>query len=241
MIGTVTPAMPPDLRREHAAGVDDDVGADLATLAALLDGHAGHAAAVRRDRRRRACAVGSSRLGRARRPRAPAPARTGRASRRSAARRAPRTPSVDISGNSACASSAPMSSSGSPNVFAQPAWRRSSSNRSFVDASRSEPTSCHDGSMPVSAASRRYSVGAVHHHPGQRHRRSAAARRARPSGTSSPRSAPRDRPGRRRSSRSSARWYAIEVPPTPPPMITARALLHTDRVAAALGSDEEVR
>ena len=49
-----------------------------------------------------------------------------------------------------------MSSSGSPNVLAQPAWRWSSSKRAFDDASRSEPTSCHDGSTPVSAASRRY-------------------------------------------------------------------------------------
>ena len=69
---------------------------------------------------------------------------------------APSTPSVDISGNSAFASSGPMSSSGSPNVLAQPACRRSSSRRSGLDASRSEPTSCHDGSTPVSAASRRY-------------------------------------------------------------------------------------
>ena len=36
-----------------------------------------------------------------------------------------------------------------------PAWRRSSSNRAGVDARRSEPTSCQDGSVPVSAARRR--------------------------------------------------------------------------------------
>ena len=70
---------------------------------------------------------------------------------------APRTPSVDISGKRACASSAVIRSSGSPKVFAQPAWRRNSSNRSGVEARRSDPTSCHEGSTPVSAASRRYS------------------------------------------------------------------------------------
>src|SRR6476661_9109022 len=42
-------------------------------------------------------------------------------------------------------------------IFAQPAWRWSSSNRARVEASRSEPTSCHDGSTPVSSRSRRYS------------------------------------------------------------------------------------
>ncbi len=68
---------------------------------------------------------------------------------------APSTPSVDMSGKRAWASAAVMSSSGRPNVFAQPACRRSSSNRSGLDARRSEPTSCHDGSVPVSAASRR--------------------------------------------------------------------------------------
>ena len=62
-----------------------------------------------------------------------------------------------MSGNFACASSGVISSSGSPNVFAQPAWRWSSSNRSFEDASRSDPTSCHETSTPVSAVRRRYS------------------------------------------------------------------------------------
>ena len=99
------------------------------------------------------CGSGSSR------PRCRAPAasamrevRTGRASRRSAARRAPRTPSVAISGKRSRASSAVISSSGSPNVLAQPAWRWSSSNRAIDDASRSDPTSCHDG---IDARSRR--------------------------------------------------------------------------------------
>ena len=70
---------------------------------------------------------------------------------------APSTPSVVISGNRFRASSAEISSSGRPNVRAQPAWRWSSSNLAGVEARRSEPTSCHDGSTPVSAASRRYS------------------------------------------------------------------------------------
>jgi hypothetical protein len=50
-----------------------------------------------------------------------------------------------------------MSSSGSPNVFAQPAWRAISSMRSDEDASRSEPTSCQPVSRPTSPASARYS------------------------------------------------------------------------------------
>ena len=40
---------PADLRGEHAAGVDDDVGADLGPFALVLDGHAGDPAAVRAD------------------------------------------------------------------------------------------------------------------------------------------------------------------------------------------------
>ncbi len=40
---------PADLGREHPAGVDHDVGADLGAFAGVLDRHAGHAAAVRAD------------------------------------------------------------------------------------------------------------------------------------------------------------------------------------------------
>ena len=58
---------------------------------------------------------------------------------------APSTPSVDMSGNSSCASPAEMSSSGSPKVFAQPAWRRSSSIRSSLEASRIPPHSTQPG------------------------------------------------------------------------------------------------
>ena len=50
MIGTVDADHPADLGGEHAAGVDDDVGADLGPLARLLDGHAGHSATFRADR-----------------------------------------------------------------------------------------------------------------------------------------------------------------------------------------------
>ena len=58
----------------------------------------------------------------------------------------PSTPSVDISGNISFASSAEISSSGSPNVFAHPAWRRSSSIRSSLDARRMPPHSVQPGS-----------------------------------------------------------------------------------------------
>ena len=71
---------------------------------------------------------------------------------------APTTPSVDIRGKRSRASDAVISSSGSPNVFAQLACRWSSSNRAVDDASRSEPTSCHEGSTPVSSRRRRYSA-----------------------------------------------------------------------------------
>ena len=70
---------------------------------------------------------------------------------------APSTPSVVISGNRSCASAADTSSIGSPKLAAQPAWRWSSSKRARLDASRRDPTSCHEGSTPVSAANRRYS------------------------------------------------------------------------------------
>ena len=71
---------------------------------------------------------------------------------------APRTPAgSNKPRNRWCASSVEISSRGSPNVCAHPAWRASSSRRAGVDARRSEPTSCQPGSWPVSAAKRRYS------------------------------------------------------------------------------------
>ena len=66
---------------------------------------------------------------------------------------APSTPSVVMGGNSAWASAGEISSSGSPNVFAQPAWRAISSIRSSDDASRREPTSRQPVSSPTSASS----------------------------------------------------------------------------------------
>jgi hypothetical protein len=55
---------------------------------------------------------------------------------------------VDISGNSSWASFGEISSSGSPNVFAQPAWRRSSSMRSSLEASRMPPHSTQPQASP---------------------------------------------------------------------------------------------
>ena len=68
---------------------------------------------------------------------------------------APRTPSVDISGNFSFASSAETRSMGSPKVLAQPAWRRSSSIRSSLEASRRLPHSVQPGSNSDSSPSLR--------------------------------------------------------------------------------------
>ena len=62
---------------------------------------------------------------------------------------------MDISGNIAFASSAEISSIGSPKVFAQPAWRRSSSIRSSLEARRMPPHSTQPGSNSDSSASPR--------------------------------------------------------------------------------------
>ena len=56
------------------------------------------------------------------------------------------TLSVDISGKRSSASSGEISSSGSPKVLAQPAWRRVSSQRSGVQARRMPPHSVQPGS-----------------------------------------------------------------------------------------------
>ena len=127
---------------------------------------------------------------------------TGRASRRSAARRRRGRRRSTSAGSGPGPRPREISSSGRPNVLAQPAWRRSSSNRSGL---RREPQRTDlvprrvrpglGGQAPVQ-------VGAVHHHLGERHRARAAGRRGRPSGTSSPMSARRGRPGRCRSSRA---------------------------------------
>ena len=98
---------PADLRGEHAAGVDDDVGRDrLARAVAELDVDAGHAAALDADRRRRGCGSGSS-TPRWRAPAASAMASPDGSSQPSVgSQTAPRTPSVDISGKRSRASSA---------------------------------------------------------------------------------------------------------------------------------------
>ena len=51
-----------------------------------------------------------------------------------------------------CASRGEISSRGSSNVFAQPAWRVISSMRSWDEASRSDPTSCQPVSSPTSSS-----------------------------------------------------------------------------------------
>ncbi len=66
------------------------------------------------------------------------------------------TSSVLMGGKSACASSAETISIGSPNVFAHDAWRRISSSRGCEDASRSPPSWCQPGSLPVSSFSSAY-------------------------------------------------------------------------------------
>ncbi len=60
-----------------------------------------------------------------------------------------------IGGKSRCASSAEISSSGSPKVFAQPDWRASSSIRSGVEARRSEPDLAPAGLQADLVAERR--------------------------------------------------------------------------------------
>ena len=170
---------PADLGREHPAGVDDDVGADLGAFAVLLDGHAGHAAAVRADGDDpRPGPDPGALLSRRRRP-ARWPARTGRASRRSAARRRRGRRRSTSAGSGPGPPVAVMSSSGRPNVLAQPACRRSSSNRSGLEARRSEPTSCHDGSVPGLGGEPPVQVGAVHHHLGEGDRAPQLADQAR--------------------------------------------------------------
>ena len=57
-----------------------------------------------------------------------------------------------MSGKRSFASSAEISFSGKPNVFAQPAWRRSSSIRSSLEASLIPPHSTQPGSSSDSAA-----------------------------------------------------------------------------------------
>ena len=178
---------PADLGGEHPAGVDDDVGRDrLPRAVAELDARRRSPGRARRRSRRPRVWVRTvdPALPRARRERH-GPARTGRASRRSAARPRRGRRRSTSAGSGRAPPSAPISSSGSPNVLAQPAWRWSSSKRARDDASRSEPTSCHDGSTPVSS---RRAAGTARRRTSSSSsgsRSCGAGRRARPSGTSS--------------------------------------------------------
>ena len=111
------PRKRPDLARVHPAGVDDDLGLDRP--------------AVRLDRRRPVRGrYGSPRPGSTSSPprrvaarprRARTSAGSDRCSRRSGGRRRRARRRVDIGGKSSCASAGETSSSGRPNVFAQPA------------------------------------------------------------------------------------------------------------------------
>ena len=182
------PRQPADLRREHAAGVDHDVGGDLGALAAVLDRDArspGRRSTpiaddprARPDRRRLAPA----------RPAASAWARPDGSSQPSVGRQtAPSTPSVDHQREAAPAPrrrrSAPAAARRS---WPSPPGGAAPRSRSGVDGQpeRADLVPA-DGSTPVSAASRRYGRDAVHHHPGQGHGSSAAGRPGRPSGRSS--------------------------------------------------------
>src|SRR5215213_2014776 len=135
---------------------------------------------------------------------------------------APTTPSVDISGNISFASPAEIRSSGRPKVLAQPAWRRSSSIRSSDEASRRLPHSTQPGSNSDSSPMRRYSsteciIIFVSETEPRSWPTSPAEWKVEPDvswsrSTSTTSSQP-----------SCARWYAMDVPPTPPPMTTQRA------------------
>ena len=122
--GTLTPASAPISPREHPARVDDDLRLDVALVG--LD--AGDAAAL--DARSPVTRVFVRDLGAARgaRPRrARRSAGSGRCSRRSGGRPRPARRRSTSAGRAPAPRSAETSSSGSPNVFAQPACRAISS------------------------------------------------------------------------------------------------------------------
>ena len=174
---------PGDVRRVHAGCVDDDLAFDAALVG--LDGV--DAAVSRLDAGDASCASRSRRRAGARRRRARTSAGSGRGSRRAGMNAAATTPSVDISGKSSCASArATRSPCGSPKVLAHAAWRRSSSSRAGATTrAAGRRARASPGSLPVSRAQLGVEADRVLHHPRQRERTSAAARRARPSATSS--------------------------------------------------------
>src|SRR4029079_9249766 len=142
---------------------------------------------------------------------------------------------VDISGKRSRACDAEISSIGSPNVWPQPACRWSSSKRACDDARRSDPPPCHDGSTPVSAASRPYSSA-----PYIIIFVSVTEPRSWPTSPAEWNVEPEVRSARSTRTMSvqprTARWYATDVPPTPPPMITARAWSALRSASRAAGS-----
>ena len=198
---------------------------DLRALAAVLDGHAASTRPpLDADPTSPACAAGSTR----RAPRAPAASACARPDGSSqpsvGSHTAPRTPSVDISGKRSRASVGRdelerQAERLRPAGLARAAPR---SARASTPAGASRPRA-RTGSTPGLGGQPAVQVGAVHHHPGQRDASCGAGRRGRRSGTSSPRSARPARRARRRSSRAASGGRRCEVPPTPPPMITARA------------------
>ena len=162
-----------DLRGEHAAGVDDDLGLDRRPTRS-----------ARRAPRRRPCSstsiAGHARVredrappARARRRRARRSAATGRGSRRSAGRTPQRTPSVAISGNSSCASLGARSArSGRPNVL-RPGDLAQHLLLALLRAGEADAAALH----PAAARSVPVELDRVHHHPRQRAGSSAAGRR----------------------------------------------------------------
>ena len=124
MIGHGDADQPADLRREHAAGVDDDVGAISGRSPSCSTVTPGDPRPRSRPMATTRC-VGPDRARRAaaRRRRAPGPGRTGRASRRSAARRRRGRRRSTSAGSGPAPRRRAMRSSGRPKVLAQPAWR----------------------------------------------------------------------------------------------------------------------
>ena len=114
-----------------------------------------------------------------------------------------------------------ISSSGSPNVRAQLIWRRISSSRSVLDASRMPPDSTQLGARSVRCSSRyssteyvfmRVSVGSARSWPTSPAEWNVEPLVSSLRSTSTTSVTP-----------SLARWYATLAPPTPPPMTTTRA------------------
>ena len=203
MIGTLTPASRPISGANIPPAFDDDLGRDRPLLAVLR----------RRGRRapgRRATSIPITRVWVSiRTPRRRAPAASAWASPDGSSQ--PSVGQVDraehaVEGHEReagrRASSGPISSRGSPNVLAQPAWRvellqplRGGGEPQRADLVPGRVDPGLGGQPPVE-------LDAVHHHPGQGHARRGAGRRGRPNGRWSPRSARPDRPGGRPSSRA---------------------------------------